>query len=208
MCFGRQGHRTFLVRIEPTFSVNTSLYQIQRYIYHQTKLDAALELKCSEDVEISYSSVYWEETPLQRKQICTTLHNIGLFFPPPWLLRSVQRISTCPSPCLPLHGSTTLLSPGSFAAANEENRHAGVGCLCASADLFSSLPGSVICFGSVCWAGHGANYLLKGKSEPNEPHWTAEVTGFIKHSPCVTGRCSHNMLFLYWPANDIFAATS
>lgn len=52
---------------------------------------------------------------------------------------------------------------------------------------FPILLGSLICFGSVWWAGHGANYLLKGKSEPNEPHWATEVTGLIKHSVCITG---------------------
>ena len=52
---------------------------------------------------------------------------------------------------------------------------------------FPILLGSLICFGSVWWAGHEANYLLKGKSEPNEPHWATEVTGLIKHSVCITG---------------------
>lgn len=52
---------------------------------------------------------------------------------------------------------------------------------------FSILLSSLICFGSVWWAGHEANYLLKGKSEPNEPHWATEVTGLIKHSVCITG---------------------
>lgn len=32
------------------------------------------------------------------------------------------------------------------------------------------LLGPLICFGSVWRAGHEANYLSKGKSEPNEPH--------------------------------------
>lgn len=52
--------------------------------------------------------------------------------------------------------------------------------------------GSLICFGSVWWAGHEANYLLKGKSEPNEPHWATEVTGLIKHSVCITGRLTQD----------------
>lgn len=52
-----------------------------------------------------------------------------------------------------------------------------VRCVCSA---FSTLLGSLICFGSVWWAGHKANYLLKGKSEPNELHWATEVTGLIK----------------------------
>lgn len=59
-------------------------------------------------------------------------------------------------------------------------------CICLQTFLYILL-GSLICFGSVWWAGHKANYLLKGKSEPNEPHWATEVTGLIKHSVCITG---------------------
>lgn len=59
-------------------------------------------------------------------------------------------------------------------------------CMCVCRP-FSILLGSLICFGSVWWAGQEANYLLKGKSEPNEPHWATEVAGLIKHSVCITG---------------------
>lgn len=40
-------------------------------------------------------------------------------------------------------------------------------CICVCRP-FSILLGTLICFGSVQWAGHKANYVLKGKSDPNE----------------------------------------
>lgn len=46
--------------------------------------------------------------------------------------------------------------------------------VCVCLQTFCLSASSLICFGSVCWAGHGANYLLKGKSEPNKPHWATE----------------------------------
>lgn len=58
-------------------------------------------------------------------------------------------------------------------------------CVCGP---FSTPLGPLICFGSVWWAGHEANYLLKGKSEPNEPQRATELTGLIKHSVCFNGR--------------------
>lgn len=58
-------------------------------------------------------------------------------------------------------------------------------CVCGP---FSTPLGPLICFGSVWWAGHEANYLLKGKSEPNEPQRATELTGLIKHSVCFSGR--------------------
>lgn len=76
------------------------------------------------------------------------------------------------------------LSAGPSASACVFAEHVFV-CVCRP---FSTPLGSLICFGSVWWAGHEANYLLKGKSEPNEPHRATELTGLIKHSVCITGR--------------------
>lgn len=76
------------------------------------------------------------------------------------------------------------LSAGPSASACVFAEHVFV-CVCRP---FSTPLGSLICFGSVWWAGHEANYLLKGKSEPNEPHQATELTGLIKHSVCITGR--------------------
>lgn len=48
--------------------------------------------------------------------------------------------------------------------------------VCVCGPFYTPL-GPLICFGSVWWAGHEANYLLKGKSEPNEPQRATELTG-------------------------------
>lgn len=74
-------------------------------------------------------------------------------------------------------------------------------CVCVCRPFFILL-GSLICFGSVWWAGHEANYLLKGKSQANEPHWATEVTGLIKHSVCITGYLTQDptVYSIHWAA--------